>query len=72
MFGRTVPSMQAGGADFGLAKAVEEGTIRGPRILFCGKALSQSGGHGDMRSRAHAFVSVCLLSLSIRFSSSFC
>ena len=38
-----------GGADFGLAKAVEEGLIPGPRILFSGKALSQSGGHGDMR-----------------------
>ena len=40
----------AGGADFGLAQAVEEGYLAGPRILFCGKALSQTGGHGDMRS----------------------
>jgi imidazolonepropionase-like amidohydrolase len=39
----------AGGADHGLAQAVEEGYIRGPRILYCGKALSQTGGHGDMR-----------------------
>jgi imidazolonepropionase-like amidohydrolase len=23
--------------------------LAGPRILFCGKALSQTGGHGDMR-----------------------
>lgn len=38
-----------GGADFGLAKAVEEKLIPGPRILFSGKALSQTGGHGDMR-----------------------
>ena len=38
-----------GGADFGLARAVEEGLYDGPRLLFCGKALSQSGGHGDMR-----------------------
>ena len=38
-----------GGADFGLARAVEEGLIRGPRLLFCGKALSQTGGHGDVR-----------------------
>ncbi|WID95215.1 amidohydrolase family protein [Bosea vestrisii] len=38
-----------GGADFGLAKAVEEGLFEGPRVLFGGKALSQSGGHGDMR-----------------------
>ncbi len=39
----------AGGADHGLARAVEEGWLRGPRILFAGKALSQTGGHGDMR-----------------------
>jgi len=39
----------AGGADYGLAKAVDEGYLVGPRILFCGKALSQTGGHGDMR-----------------------
>jgi imidazolonepropionase-like amidohydrolase len=41
----------AGGADFGLADAVEEGYLTGPRILFCGHALSQTGGHGDMRGR---------------------
>lgn len=41
----------AGGADFGLADAVEEGYLTGPRILFCGHALSQTGGHGDMRAR---------------------
>ena len=40
----------AGGADWGLAKAVEEGSIEGPRLLYCGHALSQTGGHGDMRS----------------------
>jgi imidazolonepropionase-like amidohydrolase len=39
----------AGGADHGLAQAIEEGYICGPRLLFCGKALSQTGGHGDMR-----------------------
>ena len=39
-----------GGADWGLAEAVDEGLISGPRIFFCGHALSQTGGHGDMRS----------------------
>lgn len=39
----------AGGADFGLARAVEENLIPGPRILYSGKAISQTGGHGDMR-----------------------
>lgn len=41
----------AGGADWGLAQAVEEGTIPGPRLLFTGHALSQTGGHGDMRGK---------------------
>lgn len=40
-----------GGADYGLAWAVEEGFIKGPRLLFCGLSLSQTGGHGDMRGR---------------------
>ena len=39
-----------GGADWGLAKALDEGLIVGPRLFFCGHALSQTGGHGDMRS----------------------
>jgi len=39
----------AGGADFGLARAVEEKLIPSPRILYSGKAISQTGGHGDMR-----------------------
>jgi imidazolonepropionase-like amidohydrolase len=43
----------AGGADFGLALAVEQGLIRGPRIFYCGRALSQTGGHGDMRPLQH-------------------
>ncbi|MFG1679715.1 amidohydrolase family protein [Nonomuraea sp. NPDC049269] len=41
----------ASGADYGLCDAQEEGLIRGPRLLFCGKALSQTGGHGDQRGR---------------------
>ncbi len=45
----------AGGADFGLAQAVAEGHLRGPRILFCGQAISQTGGHGDMRSPGENF-----------------
>lgn len=41
----------AGGADWGLAQAVERGLIRGPRILYSGRVLSQTGGHGDLRPR---------------------
>ena len=43
----------AGGADIGLVRAVEEGLIQGPRIFHAGKALSQTGGHGDMRPATH-------------------
>lgn len=39
----------AGGADAGLARAVEEGVVPGPRLRYCGHALSQTGGHGDTR-----------------------
>jgi imidazolonepropionase-like amidohydrolase len=39
----------AGGGDIGLVRALEQGLIRGPRMLMAGKALSQTGGHGDMR-----------------------
>jgi len=40
----------AGGADVGLVRATAEGLIDGPRLLVAGKALSQTGGHGDMRT----------------------
>ena len=40
----------AAGADFGLARAVEEGLLAGPRLIFGGRGLSQTGGHGDGRS----------------------
>ena len=38
-----------GGADHGLAQACDEGTLRGPRVVHGGKALSITGGHGDFR-----------------------
>lgn len=38
-----------GGAEFGLARAIEEGFLEGPRLHYGGKALSPSGGHGDHR-----------------------
>jgi imidazolonepropionase-like amidohydrolase len=41
----------AAGADLGLKMAVDEGLLRGPRLFVAGKALSQTGGHGDMRGR---------------------
>lgn len=45
-----------GGADFGLSMAQGEGIIRGPRLFFGGRALSQTGGHGDRRGRGEHMV----------------
>jgi len=38
-----------GGADYGLYLAIERGWVNGPRLFYCGRGLSQTGGHGDMR-----------------------
>lgn len=38
-----------GGADTALKEAIAEGLIPGPRLFVAGKALSQTGGHGDFR-----------------------
>jgi imidazolonepropionase-like amidohydrolase len=37
----------AGGADLGVQRAVEDGVIEGPRLQISISALSQTGGHGD-------------------------
>lgn len=37
-----------GGATKFIANAVSEGLIDGPRLYQCGKAISQTGGHGDL------------------------
>jgi imidazolonepropionase-like amidohydrolase len=41
----------AAGADWGLAAAIDQGLINGPRVFYAGRALSQTGGHGDFRPR---------------------
>lgn len=40
-----------GGAPYSLAQAVEQGLATGPRLVVCGKALSKTGGHADLRPR---------------------
>lgn len=47
----------AAGADIGLWLSLEEGLIDGPRLFYSGKAITQTGGHGDMRRRD--FVEPC-------------
>jgi len=39
----------AGGADAGLVQAIEQGHIAGPRLFIAGRAITQTGGHGDPR-----------------------
>jgi imidazolonepropionase-like amidohydrolase len=41
----------AAGTDWGLAAAIDQGLIDGPRVFYAGRALSQTGGHGDFRPR---------------------
>jgi imidazolonepropionase-like amidohydrolase len=42
----------AGGANAPHKQAVESGLAAGPRLFVAGRALSPTGGHGDMRSRS--------------------
>lgn len=41
----------AGGADRGHKLAMEQGLYPGPRLFVSGRAISQTGGHGDARER---------------------
>lgn len=38
-----------GGDIWGIARAATDGMFEAPRIIYSGKVLSQTGGHGDMR-----------------------
>lgn len=60
MLGRGFTTVRdTGGADHGLAQAVQEGVITGPRIVYGGSAISQTGGHGDFRTRDEDSVPCC-------------
>lgn len=41
------------GGEIGLHLAISQGLMEGPRLYYGGKALSQTGGHGDMRPAHH-------------------
>lgn len=43
-----------GGADWGLWLSIEEGLITAPRLYYCGRGISQTGGHLDLRHQ-HQF-----------------
>ena len=38
-----------GGASLALKEAINDGVIQGPRLFIAGRALTQTGGHGDTR-----------------------
>jgi imidazolonepropionase-like amidohydrolase len=42
------------GGEVGLHLAISQGLLEGPRLYYGGKALSQTGGHGDPRPAEHA------------------
>lgn len=46
------------GLDWGFVQATERGLVAGPRILFTGACLSQTGGHGDWREPCHGSVPI--------------
>ena len=51
------------GGDHGLARALRDGLLEGPRFFYGGLALSQTGGHGDFlgpdRPRHHLCLCAC-------------
>ncbi len=48
------------GADMGHRDAVAGGMLVGPRLFVSGRGISQTGGHGDFRTRVdHAFPCAC-------------
>jgi len=52
----------AGGGDLGLKLALDAGLIDGPRFFYPGKAMTQTGGHGDMRKRGYVELCGCAYS----------
>jgi imidazolonepropionase-like amidohydrolase len=44
------------GGDFGMKTAVDNGLMDGPRLFISGRAMSQTGGHGDFRRRTQGAV----------------
>ncbi len=52
MLGRGFTTVRdTAGADRGHKMAVEDGLFTGPRLFVSGRGISQTGGHGDMRTR---------------------
>jgi imidazolonepropionase-like amidohydrolase len=48
-----------GGAGLAIKEALAEGLIPGPRLITAGHGISQTGGHGDLRSSKDAEYQCC-------------
>jgi imidazolonepropionase-like amidohydrolase len=48
-----------GGPVFGLKRAIDDGTVEGPRIYPSGAFITQTSGHGDFRMRHEVQESAC-------------
>ena len=55
----------AGGADYGYAMAVKSGLIKGPRLFYAGRALTQTGGHADFRGPHEPHPAICSCGLGL-------
>ncbi len=58
----------AGGADWGIREAVDRGLLAGPRMFIAGRALSQTGGHGDQRLKTQSEIEPCGCSSALSLS----
>jgi imidazolonepropionase-like amidohydrolase len=54
------------GGDYGMRDAIEAGYVAAPRLFMGGRAISQTGGHGDFRARAEGDLQcACCTGLSL-------
>ena len=54
------------GGDYGMRDAVQAGFVEAPRLFVGGRAISQTGGHGDFRKRTESGLECgCCTGLSI-------
>lgn len=58
----------AGGADWGIKAAIDEGTLRGPRLFIAGRSIGPSGGHNDFRSRTTSEEPLCRCCNALAYS----
>jgi len=60
MLGRGFTSVRdVAGANHAMARVLREGLMPGPRLFYGGRALSQTGGHGDVRPLSEDAVDSC-------------